>query len=626
MSHPPESRVPRILDRTFEVLTWLILGATPLLINVYNVDAYRTVQATFASILIALAVGLWAISRSVSRSWRQVGRVPMLWLVGAFLMWAILTVPRSPSPYLGLASWWNLVIYFGFWIALADWSAREPRRRWQLLIPLMVGVVANSVAGLMQFQRVAFMEIAKALPQTTAIGNYFAGLDAPAKLGSAAGMLGNQNVLGNYLIGAIPLCFLVGAAFVVDRKRWGVGAGLLASGVLSSACLLATQTRGAWVGLALGMAVALAVLVAYYGPTLLRMGPKAWAGIALGLALIGGGLAWQGDAIGLHRAIAKLQGAGTDNTSQQRINAWQVAKTMADDQVVMGQGLGTYKILYFKYLVKTFKGAPIPDSMHHRYVQAHNDFIQLAGESGYVGFGLGLAILFGFAGGMIRWILKERAAPMAERMLALSGVAGLVAISGSAIFGFPFHIASSSMLATVVAGLAGGLWTQSRRAAAPQEASAPHSEAQVAIYTYALPAAIALVSFAVMWSVWSPYQADKLTKQGQELYKLGRIPEAQIALERAIQLDPERGEARLMMGLIYAVFNRFPEAEKELLEAERSYDDVTLHYYLGRIYESMNRPDQARAQYDRALHYFPAGLEITKAVSDRLKVLGVATK
>lgn len=626
MSHPLESRVPRILDRLFEGLTWLILAATPLLINVYNVDAYRTVQATFASIMIAVAVGSWAISRCVSRSWRQVGRVPLLWLLGAFLLWTLFTVPRSPSPYLGLASWWNLVLYFGFFVALADWSAREPKRRWQLLIPLMVGVVANSLIGIMQFQRVAFMEIAKAFPQTTGFGNYFAGLDAPAKLGSAAGMLGNQNVLGNYLIGAIPLCFLVGTAFVVDRKRWASGVGLLGAGVVGSACLLATQTRGAWVGLALGAIVAVAVLVAYYGPTLLKMGPKVWVGLALGLALIGGGLAWQGDAIGLHRAIAKLQGAGTDNTSQQRINAWQVAKTMADDQVVVGQGLGTYKILYFKYLVKTFKGAPIPDSMHHRYVQAHNDFIQLAGESGYVGFGLGLALLFGFAGGMIRWILKERTVSLAERMLALSGVAGLIAISGSAIFGFPFHIASSSVLAVAVSGLAAGLWTQTRRAATETEAKAPYSEAQVAIYSYALPMAIALVSFAVVWSVWSPYQADKLTKQGQELYKLGRIPEAQIALERAIQLDPERGEARLMMGLIYAVFNRFPEAEKELLEAERSYDDVTLHYYLGRIYESMRQPDRARAQYDRALHYFPAGLEISKAVSERLKVLEVATK
>lgn len=626
MSHPTDSRVPSILDRSFEVLTWLILAITPLLINVYNVDAYRTVQATFASILIALAVGLWAIARSVSRTWERVGRVPMLWLLGAFLLWTIVTVPRSPSPYLALASWWNLVIYFGFWVALADWTANAPQRRWHLLIPLLVGFLANSVIGIMQYQRVAFMEIAKAFPQTPAILNYFAGLDAPAKLQSAAGMLGNQNVLGGYLIGAIPLCFLVGAAFLIDRKRWAMGVGLLGAGILGSASLLATQTRGAWVGLALGMAVALVVAAVYYGPTLLKMGPKAWVGLALGLAVLGGGLAWQGDAIGLHRAIAKLQGAGTDNTSQQRINAWHVAKTMADDQVVLGQGLATYKILYFKYLVKTFQGAPIPESMHHRYVQAHNDFIQLAGETGYVGLGLGLAILFGFAGGMIRWLLKQRTVPVAERMLALGGVAGLLSIAGSAIFGFPFHIASSSMLATAVAGLAGGLWTQSRREAAGPDQPAIYSEAQIAIYSYALPVAIALVSFAVMWSVWSPYQADKLTKQGQELYKLGRVPEAQIALERAIQLDPERGEARLMMGLIYAVFNRFPEAEKELLEAERSYDDVTLHYYLGRIYESMQRPDQARAQYDRALHYFPAGLEITKAVSERLKVLDVATK
>lgn len=621
------SPIARTLDRAFEGAAWLILGLTPVLINVYNVDAYRTVQATFASILVALALCCWAIARCLSRSWADVGRVPMLYPIGFLGLWTLLTVPRSPAPPLGLASWWNLVAYLGFWIALSDVTAREPKLRWRLLVPILFGFVANGVIGVMQYQHVDFMALSRGLPQAPWLLNYFAGLDAPSKLGSAAGMLGNQNVLGGYLIAAIPLLLLAGSALLAKRERPALAVALVASGLVGSASLVATQTRGAWVGLVLGLAWAAAALLAHYGSALRRLSAKTLIAVALGLAVVGGGLAVKGEAIGLNRAIAKLQTAGTDNTSQQRINAWHVAKTMADERPVVGHGLGTYKILYFKYLVKTFNGQPIPPSMHHRYVQAHNDFIQLAGETGYLGLILGLVLLFGFAGGGTWWMLKHPSAELSERMLVLGGVAGVVAMAGSAIFGFPFHIASSSALAVGVAGLAGGVWTQQRREGASAEEAIPaYSSGQLAVYTYALPIAIAFVTFAVTWSVWNPYQADKLTKQGQELYKVGRVPEAQSVLDQAIRLDPERGDARLLMGLIYAVYGRFDQSEKELLAAQRSYDDVTLHYYLGRVYESVNRLDQARTEYQNALHYFPAGLDITKAVSERLAILDQATK
>lgn len=561
--------VPQFLDRGFEVLAWLILACTPLLINVYNVDAYRTIQATFASILVAVGLGVWAIARSIERNWHEVKRVPILWLLAGFALWALLTVPRSPSPNLGLATWWNLATYLGFWVALSDVSARDEGLRWRLLVPLFVGFGANAVIGIMQYQHAPFMEYYRGWPQVPWVANYFAGLDAPAKLGSAAGMLGNQNVLGDYLVGAIPLAFMLGAAWIADRKRWMYALTLFILGVIGLASLVATQTRGAWIGQMIGLAYALVALIAYYGGALRRLSAKTWVAIGLAVLVVGGGLAWKGDAVGLHRAIDKLEHAGTDNTSMQRINAWHVAKTMADEAPVVGKGLATYKILYFQYLVKTFKGAPIPPIMHHRYVQAHNDFIQLAGETGYVGFLLGLVVLFGFAGGTTWWILKARSLDLSERMLAFGGIAGVLSISGSAIFGFPFHIASSSVLAVAVAGLAGGLWTRSRRLAAP-EPVVLHSEAQIAVYTYAMPLAICILTLAVVWSNWSPYEADKLTKQGQELYRMQRIPEAQAALEHAIQLDPERGDARLMMGLIDAIYSRFPESEKELLAAERS--------------------------------------------------------
>jgi hypothetical protein len=41
-----------ILDGVMEGMAWLILGSAPLLINGYNVDASRTIQATYTSVFI----------------------------------------------------------------------------------------------------------------------------------------------------------------------------------------------------------------------------------------------------------------------------------------------------------------------------------------------------------------------------------------------------------------------------------------------------------------------------------------------------------------------------------------------------------------------------------------------
>jgi tetratricopeptide (TPR) repeat protein len=58
-----------------------------------------------------------------------------------------------------------------------------------------------------------------------------------------------------------------------------------------------------------------------------------------------------------------------------------------------------------------------------------------------------------------------------------------------------------------------------------------------------------------------------------------------------------------------------------LNQALLSYDDVTLHYYLGRVYEIMNELQLAKKHYERATHYFPPTTEIYRAVEQRLNAV-----
>ncbi len=646
----------QLFDHLFEVILWWLLAIVPLLVDVNNVDAYRTIQATHASVGLSLGVGLWAISRCLSHSWHELRTVGFKAPLAVLATWTLFTVFRSPSVPLAMLSWWNLLLYLAAFVAIAHLVPRRQGMARRLIGALTVGFSLNTLLALLQYQRFDFTALLSGLPRWNWLGNYAAGLDAPARLGSAAGVLGNQNVLGEYLVVAIALFFLLAVAGLTPARTSGPpvahaelpvepienslehapaiqtssvtkpGQGLIRAGihltvgVAGLAALVATQTRGAWVGM-LGGLVLLAVILLVRGRRVLaRMSPATWA-VVLAVLLAGGtALSWKGEVIGLGRAVEKLQSAGTDGTSQQRLNAWKVALTMAQDAPVMGQGLGTYKVLYFQFLGRTFAGKPVPELMHHRYVQAHNDFVQAAGETGWPGLLLILGILAAWCWRLLSDSLRLEAFTRDDRVLVWSGVVGLVSVSGSAIFGFPFHLAAVSTLLLVVAALAHGTW--SARVLQPVPARLRLEDELVRFArTIGGPAAICLLSLSLSSMFLRVYWADHFVKSAQESYRSGDIEKTSSRLDRALAFDRERGDARLLRGLIYAMNQRFEDSLLEFRAAERSYDDVTLHYYMGRVYEQMQQGNNALDQYRYALKVFPAGQEITELVRKRIQLL-----
>ncbi|MBU6429961.1 MAG: O-antigen ligase family protein, partial [Cyanobacteria bacterium REEB65] len=445
--------------------------------------------------------------------------------------------------------------------------------------------------------------------KTMGAANYFAGLQAPSRLTSAAGTLGNQNVLGGYLAATIPVFLILPVAVLINWQMLsdallvrfkGMREGtanlaiastfvvLLTTGIASLACLLATDTRGAWVGILAAVVVGALAVPAFFREQLSRLSRQAWTRIGIGTVV---GLVMMGTmayAAGVtpKMLITKIEGM---NTVDQRIVAWEVAGKMAEANPVLGLGLGTYKIYYFRYLAKLFGAKPIPTFMHNRYVQAHNDFVQLAGEEGLPGMLFAVAILLAFWFSIPRYIWRNRAPPT-EGLLLMGSMLGTIALCGFALTGFPFHIAASATVWVTIAAFTGAALWQERRAEMATPAGSELSRPKLPLEArWGLSGAIILLAGSVVVLTYLPYKADMLTKDGMELYKRGQIGEADTVLKQAIRMDPERGDARLVLGIIDAMMNHLPSAERQLIRAQTSYDDVTLHYYLGRVYEVEKR-------------------------------------
>ncbi len=663
---PPAHAGFPILDGIVEGMAWLILGLAPLLINVYNVDAYRTIQATYSSLFIVVMGAAWSISVTLGGRWGEIRRIPFLIPLGAFGVLALGFLFTSPSVPLSGASWVNYLLYCLFFFILCDMGARKAGFVWRLAIPIFIAFAFNCVVGLMQHKEFLFLGneggrftgLYQYWPfKTPGAANYFAGLQAPSRLTSAAGTLGNQNVLGGYLCATIPL-FAVLPAIVVASWRnladqllrryksmsettanllLGALTGILAiNSVVSLAALLATDTRGAWLGVLASVVVGLAVVPTFFKDHLAKVSRRGWLKVAISgtiAIVLLGGVAFSGGVTPkmLHDKVMNTW------TIKQRLEAWKVAAYMANTKPIIGHGLGTYKIHYFRYLAKVNEGGSIPFYMRHRYVQAHNDFIQLAAETGYVGLAAGIALLIGFWASIPLYIWRRRPPPH-EGLLLMGVLLGSIGMAGFAISGFSFHIAASSAAWTAISAMgAASLWRERREAYLAERAAAPAPAGSSLPLEarWALTGAICVFSVSLMFFIFLPFKADELTKEGMEAYKQGRVAEAGKALQQAIQFDPERGDARLVWGIVLAAqgtnlkdTGRAEEGERYLKEAvhqftrsQASYDDVTLHYYLGVVYEKLNRVPDARNEYLKALSYFPEGTDVRRVVKERLAVL-----
>lgn len=593
--------LPTTLDALFEGGLWLLLALSPILVGVANIDAYRTIQATFSLVIIFFLIAIWAIRNTLSEQWGTVMKLPAVWPILAFLVWALFSTTQAPSMALSMQSWVSLGSYCALFFAVAQWARTEDRRR-RLLWPMLVAFGFNCLMAVLQYKRVNIIGATAFLPDWKWLDNYFAGLNAPARLGSAAGVLGNQNVMGDYMVGPLSVVMALAIAYIRSWK----GALLVLFSGFGLVCLFETMTRGAWIGMGVGLVLMIGLLFYRFRQQIL----KYWKFTLSGVVVLAVGAVLLGNLIGLSPQTVINRATGEHHTLDQRVYVWEVAKRLANEKPILGQGLGSFKVLYFSGLSREYKGQ-VPTVLYHRYVQAHNDFIQNMSETGYPGLLIMVTALGWF---FISQIRKLGRLSNKDAILGIGEIVGLVGMAVSAFSGFPFHIAASSV---VIAVLAGSL------------AARGEPVLENKFYGSNLTIALECVGFgvlavAMMTVVSLQYQADILTKRGTEYNQRQDFFNAESNLRKAVAYDGARGDAKMQLALTCFMTGRASDAVKLLEEARLTYDDVALHYYLGYAYRALGRPQEARQEYVHALSYYPKTHPTCKLIQGQIESLDKA--
>lgn len=233
--------------------------------------------------------------------------------------------------------------------------------------------------------------------------------------GRVSGSLPHPNDLA-----LIPILMPVALASVIDRPAWWMSRILLAAFPVAFATAILSQSRNAWLGLAVGLGV--------LGAFSVRRKPVLIAG-ALAAALFV--LAYAFDVGNVPERARKI----LDTPREPRIGHWLVAWEMFKEAPLLGKGVHTFGEFYLPYLDRIRLPAHIPPEI--AYIPwAHNLYFEILAERGLLG-AVGFAVPLGAIAVLLARALRP-AAPTVVRMIALGVTAGLLSFLAQGVFDLTF--------------------------------------------------------------------------------------------------------------------------------------------------------------------------------------------
>jgi len=320
-------------------------------------------------------------------------------------------------------------IQFGWLVAMIFFLAnaiRDERLVVKLQILLLIVSVIASVVGLYQY--VLVREPVAGLITTTRF--------------RAVGFYDQPNAFGSFLIGVIPMA--VGSLLVLPsmnlpvptKKRIQLLLGV--SVFILTMCLLATFSRGSWIGLVVGGSVLLVILwkmIHWH-----RLVAVTAVGSVAALIIVFD--------VEQQPSIVDPEFAGRSFSNQQRFLLASTAIQMAMDYPLFGIGFGNYPKRLPEYASAELKSLLQRDydPVSKRFFVnpekeptidlVHNMFLQVLCETGITG----LFFFIWLIGSLLRRSIRNVVYQESSEALALraGAFAGLLAILVGGIFGWPF--------------------------------------------------------------------------------------------------------------------------------------------------------------------------------------------
>ena len=359
------------------------------------------VSTTLIGVLLIAVAAFWLLCTSSASKRTVITPVHVL----IFFYWCVATVATAFSPVksAALTGWVNLTLYL-ILFAFAAQLLRSPRLcNWIITCYLLTALIVSSYGVRQEFfgvqQLATWNDPNSPLANDTRVYSY----------------LGNPNLLGGYLLPAIALSL---AAVFIWHGAIQKTLAVIMTGV-NSACLYFTDSRGAWLAMAVLVGVLLLLFYAWWREYL----PRFWQvwllplvfGFLAGLLIVAF-LALEPLRIRLLSIFAGRE----DSSNNFRIEVWNACFKIIKDYPILGIGPGNdaFNQIYPRY-------------MNSRYpaLSAYSVYLEHIVEMGYLGFACFLWLITVTINHGIRQLSRLRQTRNRRGIYLIAAIAGAASLA-----------------------------------------------------------------------------------------------------------------------------------------------------------------------------------------------------
>ena len=581
-----------------KLLLWLLFFLTPLIFYAWA-TTFNITKETFAELIILVIFTLWFFRLTELGNYHLL-KSRLTFPILVFLIILTFSLFQTTDYYtsiLDLARW--LVYILTYFIIIS--SIEE--EKW---------VLAMLFASLFA----AFLAASYSILQ-------FYGIELPfwRKIGGRMRLFstfGNPNYLAGYLSACLPLSFMLYLSSE-DKLQRSILFPLIA---VLYASLLMTFTRGAWIAFFLSAVLVTATLLTYCGRRLFEKNRTKILKLILALLAITAiystpnPLNPQGKNV-LERGVSA---ANLEQSSiQQRFLIWLSTLELIEERPLLGWGVGTFGLQY-----PLAQGKLLSCERYRKYIpfanksiNAHNDYLHLASETGLIGLASFLLIAFLFYRTCFAHLRKRKEERRLEKkdvhkdeFLLIGLMGSATAILAHGLFSFPFHVTQNGLLFFLALSLA-TLLTERRplnQKSFEGEKAVENEERRrkVSLITRrALQTGAILIAFSLALLRVRIFIADTHLKTAEMLMEIRAYPAAAEELKTALRIDPHNGLALSDLGQVYDVLGRYEEAIDYLKRAEKNWLYPGLYNNLGYAYVKLKDFERAEKFFRKNIFLFP---------------------
>lgn len=566
-----------LLSRLIGAGLIIILIALPLIYSSQTQNSFGTPKRAFFQIAVAALLVLFSLQLIVTPARLTSRGTPIDMLLFAWIAWEAVSSAHSCDRMESMRE----LIYSASTVAFFFLITRNVGERTQALS--LIGVIV--AMGVLEASYGIPERLGLKLLYESRVKETLSQAEVLTVRGSILGTFGNANQLASYLVLTCPL--LLG---IISMCRGVRRALLTACLAIVLTCLILIGARGSWIGALTG----LSIFIVWGGRRNPRAGLRLVGITFMLLALLLAAVVYIKPQI-VHELTGRLKGSFA--SLNYRLLTWRVSLHMIARHPLLGSGPGTFKLLFLPALAEYLRGFdPLSCwSLTEKMNEPHNEYLQLAVETGLPGLGF----LLLFCGGTIGAALRNlRKLPSSTAFFSMALMASLAAVMADAATSISFHVVPTRVAFWAVAAILLSLPNvfSVRHPAEPRARASP-GISRLAVTPFV---AISLIfSYIAIFSTVRDISFEYYFKIATNLTHMERYREAIPFFQRAIGVMPLSGQVKFYYGSTLVQLGRDAEGATALEESKSNFQDIYLFKNLGLAYERLGQPERAVEQYRR---------------------------